>query len=86
MDQHKVISDWVISTQDTIYILQEWVGRLEIWQSLGQAEADDFNDACQQLQEAGLWSWAGQAAGHGIGALARAVGVAEDYPADDSLC
>ena len=73
MDRRQVIDDWMLSTEETIYILQEWLGRLEMWQTLGRAEADDFAEACQQLQAAGLWAWAGDAAGHGITALAEAV-------------
>jgi hypothetical protein len=78
VDRRQVIDDWVLSTQETIYILQEWLGRLERWQTLGWAEADDFVEACQQLQEAGLWAWARDAAGHGITALAEAVEAREN--------
>ena len=30
MDRQKVISDWIFATQDTIYLLQMWLGLLEI--------------------------------------------------------
>ena len=26
MDRQKVISDWIFATQDTIYLLQMWLG------------------------------------------------------------
>ncbi len=85
MDRQKVVSDWIIHTQDTIYLLQEWLGRLEGWQTLGQAQPDDFAEACQLLQEAGLWAWAGEAAGHGILALAEAVSAEEHLLQPDRL-
>ncbi|MCP4285882.1 MAG: hypothetical protein GY792_15740 [Gammaproteobacteria bacterium] len=75
MDEQKIINDWTLATQDTIFILQTWLGLLEDWQSRGQVEPDDFMEACQQLKEAALWQWANEAGGHGIEALARAVGV-----------
>ena len=78
MDQHKVISDWIITTQETVYTLQMWIGLLESWRKLGRAEPEDFVEACQQLREAGLWNWAREAGGHGVGALAEAVGVQLD--------
>ncbi len=75
MDRQKVITDWMIAVQDTIYILQVWLGLLESWRALGQAEADDFNEACQQLRDAGLWHWAADAGGHGLASLAQAIEV-----------
>jgi hypothetical protein len=77
MDQQKVISDWILTTQDTMYVLRNWLGLLESWRELGQAEPDDFRDACQQLKDAELWQWASRAGGHGIEALAGAVRVSE---------
>jgi hypothetical protein len=73
MSDQKVINDWILATQDAVYLLQEWLGRLEQWQAAGQAEADDFAAACQELREAGLWAWAAQAGGHGLAGLARAL-------------
>ena len=29
MDRQKVITDWLLTTQDTIYALQTWLGLLE---------------------------------------------------------
>ena len=81
MDRQKVITDSILVTQDTIFILQTWLGLLETWQSQGQAEPDDFMEVCQQLKEAQLWHWVNQAGGHGLEALARAVGV-EDFQAN----
>ncbi len=72
-NESKVVNDWLIATQDTICQLQEWLMCLEAWQSNGLAEPDDFQEACGQLREAGLWEWAGRAGGHGIEALAEAV-------------
>lgn len=71
----KVVSDWIIATQDTIYTLQTWIGLLESWRDSGQAEPDDFMDACRQLREAGLGSWANEAKEHSIVALAEALGL-----------
>jgi hypothetical protein len=82
MDRQKVISDWIFATQDTIYLLQMWLGLLEIWQTVGRAEPDDFMDAYQQLEEAALWSWTNQAGGHGIKTLAEAVEVGEEFLED----
>jgi hypothetical protein len=65
-------------TRDTIHILQIWLGLLESWRNQGQAEPDEFANACRQLKEAELWHWARQAGGHGLEALAKAVGV-EDF-------
>jgi hypothetical protein len=31
MDRQKVITDWLLTTQDTIYALQTWLGLLENW-------------------------------------------------------
>ena len=78
MDRQKVIDDSILVTRDTIHILQIWLGLLESWQDQGQAEPDEFADACRQLKEAELWHWAKQAGGHGLNALAGAVGV-EDF-------
>ncbi len=71
--KQKMIQDFLLATQDTIFVLQEWSGRLEQWQSQGQIEPEDFADACRQLREAGLWAWAADAGGHGIAALAAAL-------------
>ncbi len=51
MDRQKVITDWMITVQDTVYTLQVWLGLLENWRALGQAEADDFNEACHSFSE-----------------------------------
>ncbi len=79
-NRQKVVTDWIIATQETVYTLQVWLGLLENWRDLGRAEAEDFSDACQQLKDAGLWQWAGEAGGHGVAALARAVEISEFYP------
>ncbi len=79
MDRQKVVTDWMIATQETMYTLQVWLGLLENWRDLGQAEAEDFNNACQQLKDAGLWQWAREAGGHGVTALAKAVEISEFY-------
>ena len=78
LDRQKVIGDSILITRDTIYTLQMWLGLLENWRDQGQAEPDEFADACRQLKEADLWNWARQAGGHGLDALAKAVGV-EDF-------
>jgi hypothetical protein len=70
----KVVNDWILATQDTIYQLQEWLRYLEMWHTNGWAEPDDFQEVCGQLREAGLGEWAGRAGGHGLEALAQAVG------------
>ena len=78
MDRQKVIDDSILAVQDTIHILQVWRGLLESWRVQGQAEPETFVNACRQLKEANLWAWARQAGGHGLDALAKAVGV-EDF-------
>ena len=78
MDRQKVIDDSILVTRDTIHILQIWLGLLESWRKQGQAEPDEFANACRQLKDANLWHWARQAGGHGLEALAKAVGV-EDF-------
>ena len=75
MDRQKVIDDSVLATRDAIYFLQRWLVLLENWRESGQAEPDEFIDACRQLREAELWQWARQAGGHGLEALAEAVQV-----------
>ena len=80
MNRQKVVADWILSTQDTIFVLQMWLGLLETWREAGRAEPDDFMDACQQLKDAELWQWANRAGGHGIRALGKAVGVSEALP------
>ena len=77
MDRQKVIDDSILVTRDTIHILQIWLGLLESWRKQGQAEPDEFANACRQLKDANLWHWARQAGGHGLEALAKAVGVEE---------
>ena len=78
MDRQKVIDDSILVTRDTIHILEIWLGLLGQWREQGQAEPDEFADACRQLKEAGLWQWARQAGGHGLEALAEAVQVQEE--------
>ena len=78
MERQKVIGDTILATQDTLYTLQMWLNLLESWREAGQAETDDFMDACQQLKDAHLWQWVNQAGGHGIEALTRAVGLTEN--------
>jgi hypothetical protein len=77
LDRQKVIGDSILVTRDTIYMLQMWLDLLESWRDQGQAEPDEFADACRQLKEANLWHWARQAGGHGLEALAKAVGVGD---------
>ena len=77
MDRQKVIDDSILVTRDTIHILQIWLGLLESWRKQGQAEPDEFFNACRQLKEAELWHWVVLAGGHGLEALAKAVGVEE---------
>ncbi len=78
VDRQKVIDDSILVTRDTIHILQIWLGLLESWRNQGQAEPGEFAEACRQLKEAELWQWAKQTGGHGLEALAKAVGV-EDF-------
>jgi hypothetical protein len=74
MDQQKAISDSILATKDTIFVLQQWLELLESWHALGGVEQEVFAAACQELRENGLWDWANEAGGHGIEALARVVG------------
>lgn len=71
--EQKILRDLILATQDTIFTLQEWSGRLEQWQAQGHIEPADFAEACRQLCEVGLWQWAADAGGHGIAALASLV-------------
>jgi hypothetical protein len=75
VDRQKTVSDWILATQDTVFVLQTFLGQLESWRVRDKAEPEDFLDACQQLQEAGLWDWAREAGGHGLKALATALEV-----------
>jgi hypothetical protein len=79
----KIIRDWLLATQDAIFILQEWSGRLEQWQTQGYIEPEAFAAPCQQLREAGLWQWAAEAGGHGIAALAEIAGTGEGMGQDE---
>jgi hypothetical protein len=82
VDRQKVIDDSILVTRDTIHILQLWLELLESWRIQGQAEPAEFFDVCRQLQEAELWHWVRLAGGHGLDALAKAVGV-EDFRLND---
>ncbi len=79
-----MIRDCLLATQETIFVLQEWAGRLEQWQALGWADPGDFTDACHLLREAGLWGWASKIAGHGIAALSQVV-IEEEYEEETSF-
>ena len=59
MADQKIISDTIIATKDTIFVLRHWLGCLEGWQEQGQVDPDEFIAVCQQLRDAGLWRWAG---------------------------
>ena len=78
VNSQKVIDDSILVTRDTIHALRVWLELLESWRTEGQAEPDEFIDACRQLKEAELWYWARQAGGHGLEALAEAVQVQAD--------
>ncbi len=80
--EQKILRDLILATQDTIFTLQEWSGRLEQWQAQGHIEPADFIEACRQLREAGLWQWAADAGGHGIAALAE---IAVGEPLGDDI-
>lgn len=73
MAEQKIISDTIIATKDTVFVLQHWLGLLEGWQEQGQVDPDEFTAICQQLREAGLWRWAADAGGHGIATLVELV-------------
>jgi hypothetical protein len=73
MDQQKAISDSILATKDTIFVLQRWLELLERWHALGGVRQEEFAAACRELRENGLWDWANEAGGHGIEALARVV-------------
>jgi hypothetical protein len=75
VDRQKVIGDSILVTRDSILLLQRWLGLLERWRETGQAEPNEFIDACRQMKEAQLWHWARQAGGHGLEALTEAVQV-----------
>ncbi|MFC1975758.1 hypothetical protein ACFLXQ_05125 [Chloroflexota bacterium] len=73
MAEQKIISDTIIATKDTIYVLQHWLGCLERWEEQGQVDPDEFTAVCRQLKDADLWVWAGNVGGHGIAALAELI-------------
>jgi hypothetical protein len=75
MDQQKVISDSILATKDTIFVLQRWLELLERWHTLGGVDQEEFAAACRELRENGLWNWAKEAGGHGIEALAGVVDI-----------
>ena len=78
IDKEKIIDDLILATQDTVFVLQTWLGLLEMWQSVGRAEPDDFMDACQQLREVGLENWVNEAGGQELAVLAEAVALPMD--------
>ena len=71
MNQSKVLSDTILATKDTIFILQQWQDLLVRWQTVGQIEEEAFAEACRTLKDMGLWNWAREAGGHGIEILIR---------------
>lgn len=73
MDQEKILADWIIATQETVYTLQTWLGLLEQWRAAGRIEPDDFSEACHVLRDAKLWSWAAEAGGQGGQALSELI-------------
>ena len=75
MDQQKVISDSILATKDTIFVLQQWLELLDRWHTLGGVDQEEFASACSKLREDGLWNWAKEAGGHGIEALAGVVDI-----------
>jgi hypothetical protein len=74
MDEQKIIQDCILTTDDVIFLLREWKSLLERGRSAGCVEATDYSAIRQQLQEAGLWPWAREAAGHGEAALQAVMG------------
>ncbi len=74
MDEQKIIQDCILTTDDAIYLLQEWKGLLEQWQSAVRFDPADYQAMRQELTETGLWSWAREAAGHGETALQAVLG------------
>ena len=69
----KVIGDFILTTKETIFILQQWLVLLERQQTWGQGEADEFEAIYQRLYEVGLGNWLEQASGYDLVTLSQAI-------------
>jgi hypothetical protein len=69
----KVIHDFILTTKDTIFVLQEWLAVLERQQGQDEIEPGEFEAIYQRVREAGLGSWLERASGYDLATLSRAV-------------
>lgn len=65
----KVISDNIVTTKETIFLLQQWLTCLE----QRQGEVVEFELMCQQLREVGLGGWLERAGGYELKTLRHAI-------------
>lgn len=76
MSRRKVLDDWMMATQEALAALQALAQQLDEWRTASDTvEPDDFLLVFQQLSEAGLLPWLGNAGGHNLADLLDAVGV-----------
>ncbi len=76
MDRRKILDDWLIATQAAIAALQALAQQLDEWRAGGaEAEPEDFLLIIQQLSEAGLMPWLGDAGGHNLADLLEVIGI-----------
>lgn len=73
-DQMKVFQDYILTTKDTIFILQNWLKLLEKWQRHGQVDSEEFDEIYQRLSEIGLGNWIEQTSGYSLAVLRQGVG------------
>lgn len=70
---HKVISDFILTTKDTIFVLQEWLAMLERQQGQDEIERGEFEAIYQRVREIGLGPWLERASGYDLAALNQVV-------------
>jgi hypothetical protein len=70
---HKVISDFILTTKDAIFVLQEWLAILERQQGQERIEPGQFEVIYQRVREIGLGSWLERASGYDLTALSQVV-------------
>lgn len=70
---HKVISDFILTTKDTIFVLQEWLAMLERQQGQEEIGPGEFEVIYQRVREIGLGPWLERASGYDLAALSQVV-------------
>ena len=69
----KIIQDVILTTKETIFILQQWLALLERRHGLDEMEPGEFETLYQQVCETGLGNWLEQASGYDRVALGQAI-------------